>query len=130
MESRGLIKSKPGGGRFIREINKDALIDSRNTVLSLEKSTLLELLEARESIEPIIAEFAAQRATTNNMEIIEEILSKAAEEERAENGGSIEADAEFHLAVARASHNFVFINIVVIFIDKYYFLPTSGIIAS
>jgi len=47
LESRGLIKSKPGGGRFIREINNEDLIDTENVVLNLEKSSILELIEAR-----------------------------------------------------------------------------------
>ncbi|MEA1963831.1 MAG: FadR/GntR family transcriptional regulator [Candidatus Aerophobetes bacterium] len=117
LESRGLIKSRPGGGRFIREINKDTLISSENIILSLEKSSILELLEAREIFEVKIAEFAAQRATAEDIRMIEEALNRMGEEERGEDNERTESDTEFHLAIARASRNFVFTNIIRLHLD-------------
>ena len=35
-----LIKSKPGGGRFIREVDKDTLTNTENIILNLEKSSI------------------------------------------------------------------------------------------
>ena len=74
LESRGLIKSKPGGGRFIRELKKDSLVHTENIVLGLEKSSILELLEAREIFEVKIAEIAAKRATKEDVALIEKVL--------------------------------------------------------
>jgi GntR family transcriptional repressor for pyruvate dehydrogenase complex len=74
LESKGLIKSKPGGGRFIREIKKDAFIDTENTA--------------------------------EEVKVIEEAFSRVSEEGRTEDEKKIESDTEFHLAIARASHNF------------------------
>jgi len=71
LESRGLIKSKPGGGRFIREVGKDVLIGSENIILRLEKSSMLELWEARKVFEFKVAELAAQRVTAEDIRIIE-----------------------------------------------------------
>jgi len=117
LESRGLIKSKPGGGRFIREINKDTLISSENIILSLEKSSILELLEAREVFEVKIAEFAAQRAAPEDIRMIEGALNRMDEEKRVEDAERAESDTEFHLAIARASRNFVFTNIIRLHLD-------------
>ena len=61
LESRGLIKSKPGGGRYIREIRKNGHNSTENIISSLEKSSILELLEAREMFEVKIAKIAAQK---------------------------------------------------------------------
>ena len=116
LESRGLIKSRPGRGRFIREIKKDALIDSENIILSLEKSSILELLEAREIFEVKTAEFAAQRATPEDIGMIEDALNRMREKKVTDNE-RIESDAGFHLAIARASHNFAFINIMRLHMD-------------
>ncbi len=117
LESRGIIESKPGGGRFIREINKEAFIDTENVILNLEKSSILELIEAREIFEIKIVELAAKRATSDDIRDIkralmkvEEELNKNSKDEKSDTG--IESDTEFHLAIARASHNFVFINIM------------------
>ena len=116
LESRGLIKSRPGRGRFVREIKKDAFIDSKNIILSLEKSSILELLEAREVFEVKTAEFAAQRATPEDIGMIEDALNRMREKKVTDNE-RIESDAGFHLAIARASHNFAFINIMRLHMD-------------
>jgi GntR family transcriptional repressor for pyruvate dehydrogenase complex len=117
LESRGLIKSKPGGGRFIREIRKNGHNNTENIILSLEKSSILELLEAREIFEVKIAEIAAQRATLEEIEIIEKALNKINQKEELKEDKKMESDTEFHLAIAGASHNFVFVNIMKLHLD-------------
>jgi GntR family transcriptional regulator, transcriptional repressor for pyruvate dehydrogenase complex len=117
LESKGLIKSTPGGGRVIREINKEDFINTENIILNLEKSSILELLEAREMFEVKIVELAAKRATLEDIKSIEEIFNRV--NKKKGNGDEeigyqekTELDTEFHLAIARASHNFVFLNIM------------------
>ena len=117
LESRGLIKSKPGGGRFIREIWKNGHNNTENIILSLEKSSILELLEAREIFEVEIVELAAQRATPEDIELIEKALNKMNQKEELKDDKKMESDTEFHLAIAGASHNFVFINIMKLHLD-------------
>jgi len=117
LESRGLIKSKPGGGRYIREIRKDGHNNTENIILSLEKSSILELLEAREMFEVKIAEITAQKATPEDIKSIEKALNKMNEEEELKDSKETESDTEFHLAIARASHNFVFVNIIKLHLD-------------
>ena len=117
LESRGFIKSKPGGGRYIREIRKNVHNDTENIILSLEKSSILELLEAREMFEVKIAKIAAQKATPEDIELIEKALNKINEEEGLKDDKKMESDTEFHLAIASASHNFVFVNIIKLHLD-------------
>ena len=117
LESRGLIKSKPGGGRYIREIRKNGHNSTENIILSLEKSSILELLEAREMFEVKIAEITAQRVTPEDIKSIEKALNKMNEEEGLKDDKKTESDTEFHLAIASASHNFVFVNIIKLHLD-------------
>ena len=117
LESRGIIKSKPGGGRYIREIRKNGHNNTENIILSLEKSSILELLEAREIFEVKIVKLAAQKATAEDIELIEEALNKMSEEEELKDDKKTESDTEFHLAIAGASHNFVFVNIIKLHLD-------------
>lgn len=117
LESRGLIKSKPGGGRYIREIRENGHNNTENIILSLEKSSILELLEAREIFEVKIVELAAQRATLEDIEIIEEALNKMSQEDELKNEKKTESDREFHSAIASSSHNFVFVNIIKLHLD-------------
>lgn len=114
LESKGLIISTPGGGRFIRKVNKNS---EENVILNLEKSSIIELLEAREIFEVKIVELAAQRATAEDIKIIEENFNRLSGKGRikdSDDGSEIktELDTEFHLAIARSSHNFVFTNIM------------------
>ena len=122
LESRGLIKSTPGGGRSIREIDKENLINTGNVILDLEKSAILELVEAREVIEAKIVEIAAQRATAEDVRAIAKALfeNKEATEEGVGEREAVQKtklDAEFHLSIARATHNFVFTNIMRLHLD-------------
>jgi len=117
LESRGLIKSKPGGGRFIREIRENVHNNTENIILSLEKSSILELLEAREMFEVEIVELATQRATPEEIELIEKALNKMNQKEELKDDKKMETDTEFHLAIAGASHNFVFVNIMKLHLD-------------
>ena len=89
LESRGFIKSKPGGGRYIREIRKNGHNNTENIILSLEKSSILELLEAREIFEVKIVELATQRATIEDTELIEQALNKMNQEEELKCGKEI-----------------------------------------
>jgi len=117
LESKGLIKSQAGGGRFIREVKKEALIDTENVILNLEKSSILELLEAREIFEVKIVKLATQRAIAEDIKLIEEALNKTNEGKELKDDKKIESDNEFHMAIASASHNFVFINIMRLHLD-------------
>ena len=117
LESRGIIKSKPGGGRYIREIRKNGHNNTENIILSLEKSSILELLEAREIFEVKIVKLAAQRATAEDIELIEMVLNKMNQKEELKDEKKTESDTEFHLAIAGASHNFVFVNIIKLHLD-------------
>jgi GntR family transcriptional repressor for pyruvate dehydrogenase complex len=117
LESRGLIKSTPGGGRFIREIDKNSLINTDNVILNLEKSSILELLEAREIFEVKIVELAVKRASAEDIKEIEQNFNRMCGIGRGnykdtEDAEKTELDTEFHLAIARASRNFVFINVM------------------
>ena len=77
---------------------------------------MLELWEARKVFEFKVAELAAQRVTAEDIRIIEESLNKTRKIGKGiEN--KIEWNLEFHLAVAKASHNIAFVNIVKLFLD-------------
>lgn len=104
LEARGLIESRPGGGRFLREVADQALFKEGITLLALEKSVLLDVVESRLALEVNVARLAAARATRkdiNNLtNVVDKFFSKHSPREE-------DKDLDFHLAVARATHNFV-----------------------
>lgn len=117
LESKGIILSKQGNGSYIRRISGDNIFDSENIILTLEKSSIFDLLEAREAFEIKIVKFAAQRATDEDIVLIEKALIRTNINDDLDFGDYHLNDREFHIAIAHASHNFVFINILRLNID-------------
>jgi GntR family transcriptional regulator, transcriptional repressor for pyruvate dehydrogenase complex len=112
LEAEGLIISKPGGGRFIQQVDQNMTLEYRfDTVDMLEKTAIIFFLEARETLEPKIAELASQRATKENIEKMEQVLLKM-EEELKQPDEIVEADSSFHIALAEATQNFVFVSMM------------------
>ncbi|MCR4397556.1 MAG: FCD domain-containing protein, partial [Firmicutes bacterium] len=103
LETRGLIESRPGGGRFLRDVKNPILFKDGITLLALERSVLLDLAESRLALEVNIARLAAERATQEDIsrlcDVVDKFFSK--------NSPIEDKDLDFHLAVARATHNFV-----------------------
>ena len=112
LESEGLIISKPGGGRYIQQLDQNLVLEYRfNTVDMLEKSAILYFLEAREALEPKIAELASQRATAEHTEKMEMVLKKM-EHQLKFPEKAVEGDSIFHIALAEATQNFVFVSMM------------------
>ncbi|MCX7829129.1 MAG: FadR family transcriptional regulator [Thermanaerothrix sp.] len=112
LELMGLIESIPGKGRFVRRPRHSKEDDPlRERGLPLEDEAILELMEARRILDPAIAREAARRAMPSDLTKMRRVLSSTREgledlESRAKG------DFEFHLAMAEATRNFVFVNIV------------------
>jgi len=100
----GMIESHPGKGTWVRHDALDTLIHPAVVDTRLGELNAREVYEARSVIEVALTEFAAQQATPEDIERIWDALE--AMEAAAENEEAfVEADLEFHLAVAKAGHN-------------------------
>ncbi|MDD4159451.1 MAG: FadR/GntR family transcriptional regulator [Synergistaceae bacterium] len=107
MELLGLIESVPGKGRFVRH-PKPASEDEK--IMRLEDSAVLELMEARRILDPAIAAESAMKATPSDMTRMLRVLT-VTEKGLGDPNLRAQADFDFHLALAEATHNFVFVNI-------------------
>ena len=107
MELLGLIESVPGKGRFVRH-PKPPAEDEKN--IRLEDSAVLELMEARRILDPAIAADSAMRATSSDLTRLLRVLTST-EKRLGDPNQRAQSDFDFHLALAEATHNFVFVNI-------------------
>jgi GntR family transcriptional regulator, transcriptional repressor for pyruvate dehydrogenase complex len=106
LEISGLVESRHGGGNYVREVTVEHLVAPIASVLNDMSHLREELMDARLFFEPQIAWAAAARATPEDLQLLEEVISR--QEERAANGQSgVEEDAEFHDLLAQATHNTV-----------------------
>jgi GntR family transcriptional regulator, transcriptional repressor for pyruvate dehydrogenase complex len=103
LESKGLIDQR-GKGRFVVSEPRNPLNTSLQVLLELQEVDVHELFEVREVLEGETAAFAAARRTDEDiLAIAETIDAMVAGLTSAEQ--YIDADLQFHLAIARASRN-------------------------
>lgn len=107
MELLGLIESIPGKGRFVRY---PRAASENETTMRLEDSAILELMEARRLLDPAIAAESAMKATPSDLTRMLRVLT-ATEKRLGSPNLRAQADFDFHLVLAEATHNFVFVNI-------------------
>ncbi len=108
LELMGLIESIPGKGRFVRRPRGETP-ESRD--VPLEDEAILELMEARRVMDPAIAMEAAKRALPSDLTKMRRILSRT-EDHLDSRDHRAQFDFDFHLAMAEATQNFVFGNVV------------------
>jgi GntR family transcriptional repressor for pyruvate dehydrogenase complex len=112
LEKEGLIEVHPGKGTFVSTNIQKAVRGSFSTLMRMERSEdWTDLIEVRELLEPGISFLAAQRAEAKNIEDLEKavsIMDAALEDAEA----YINADNNFHLALARSTQNELLVSLV------------------
>lgn len=104
LESEGFLECRQGDGTYVARKPIELLVKPLATAILTEKDAQLELFEIRRLIEPQLAFMAAERATSDDITRLEEILdSQAAEVGR--GGTAIDIDKDFHYALAEATKN-------------------------
>lgn len=100
----GLIESRPGAGTFVRISSPSEHLQPELLGALIANSAALELLEARQMIEPAAVRLTCIRATDAELDRIDALLEEHAV--LLEQGESVhEHAARFHVMLAEASHN-------------------------
>jgi GntR family transcriptional repressor for pyruvate dehydrogenase complex len=105
LQAVGLIESKPGSGNYVLKSPSSAEEQSAPHLIESEAGCL-EVMEAREALEPPIAALVAQKGTNERLLDLEQILRQM--RAQAKSGNFIpyfKADKEFHFALAEAAGN-------------------------
>src|SRR5579871_3827224 len=111
LEARKIIEVQQGSGTYVRRIPPQTLAQNVTFLLELEKSSFVDLMTVRESLEVTVARLAAARATSDELSEISncadamgEIVERSgAEKDKYFDYGA--KDRELHALIARASHN-------------------------
>jgi GntR family transcriptional repressor for pyruvate dehydrogenase complex len=105
LEIIGLIEVKPGSGIYFKDWTGDLSLPLK-AWLPYNEETLREIFEVRLLIEPRAAGLAADRATPEIIERMQECLEKFQLFSDANDlAGMVLADTEFHKTVAKATCN-------------------------
>ena len=106
-----LIEIRPGLGCFVKSVPSDLVVNADVLASLLGMEAIIEVVAARKVIESGVARLAALTATEEDFELMEEILRKI-ERAAQRNQPLYSLTPQFHVAVARATHNKVLEKIV------------------
>jgi GntR family transcriptional regulator, transcriptional repressor for pyruvate dehydrogenase complex len=93
-----------GGGLRIAEADPDRFADALSVQLHLLGITWDEVVESMQTVEPLTARLAAQRATPEQIEHLQNVIASAVSHS-GEPHVFTESALDFHLLVAEASNN-------------------------
>ena len=115
LELQGLVVSKHGSGTFVNTQSLDAvttlMTSSLGVGLDAFEAQLHDIFEVRHLLEPQLAALAAQRATPEDVERLSSILVEQ-QRQIMEGETGVDADTEFHFALATATHNTALVKVV------------------
>ena len=117
LASQGVLQSRRGDGTFVRQRNTPFLLDGSlkplAALLAQDSHYRYDLLEARTALEASTAWNAALRATQVDKDRIQRCFDVMLKHQRSgSHEASGHADAQFHLAIAQASHNVVLLRVM------------------
>jgi GntR family transcriptional repressor for pyruvate dehydrogenase complex len=118
LESQGLVEIRIGAGTYIAS-PVHTLLSPLASVTLQQRDVLLDIFEARKTIEPEIAALAARRAGSEEIERMEEVLVEQ-ERQIASGDTGVEADTAFHALLAQAAKNKVFLKLNEAIVDSLY----------
>ena len=116
LKSRGLLRSRQGSGVFVAEAAAWQPLSFDVTVLE-SMSAVVQVVEVRRALEGEIAALAAQRATPTVVAGLRRAL-KALDQAVASGGDGVAEDLAFHRAIAQATGNPQFQNLLG-FLEQY-----------
>jgi GntR family transcriptional repressor for pyruvate dehydrogenase complex len=106
----GLLETRHGEGTFVKEITPDLYLNALFPALVLGNTGTFHVLEYRRSMDTGAVALAVQRATGEDIAELERIMG-IMKNCSSDPGRFAEADLDFHLAVAKAAKNPIFIKI-------------------
>ena len=111
LASSGLVMSYQGGGTVVMSLVEMTSSNSLGELIRTQQDRALDVIEVRKCMESWTAYYAAQRALPEDLRRMEEIVAAM---ERNLDGmhPSEDLDANFHIVIARATHNIVWMHLM------------------
>ena len=107
----GILENRYRNGTFLTENSSQWKIDPLSIMLSIKKGTLIEIFEARASLEVTVAGYAAERRTDKDIETLKSISEKM-KKVVDDPDEYVKLDRKFHEALAAAAKNQVILDLI------------------
>jgi GntR family transcriptional repressor for pyruvate dehydrogenase complex len=112
LHQKGLVEAYSGRGTFITNGNSRAIRNSLDLMMKISQpGGSAQLVEVREILEPEIAALAAIRGEEQHLAMMREAIATM-DRERSDGTVFIEADLDFHLALAEAAANPLILSLI------------------
>jgi len=112
LEAKGLVRGRQGGGTFVSDVLAPSIVNPLADLIKDNPEAVSDVLECRHGLEELAASYAALRATPEDREKIREKFHELYDATKAKDMmRAATADADFHMAIAEASHNVALIHI-------------------
>ena len=117
LSSMGMLVSKVGAGTFLQQLpvnwSHNQIVEPLSNLIDEDPAYRFDVQEARMVLEGGTAWYAAKRATEQDLEKIRYCYDQITHfQELGDDHLAARADSEFHLAIAEASHNVVWIQMM------------------
>lgn len=114
LEAKGLLQARRGGGTYVADVVAPTLTDPLVHLLKDHPEATYDILELRQALEEVAAYFAATRSTEADREILRRRFAalEAIHDQEHDPLRDTEADAEFHMTIADASHNIALMHVM------------------
>jgi GntR family transcriptional regulator, transcriptional repressor for pyruvate dehydrogenase complex len=113
LESVGLLETRHGGGTYVKNAIAAALTDPLLEVFQRHPEAALDFIELRNTLDGICAYYAALRSTEEDRQILaERFRTMEAVHQLEDPTEEAERDADFHIAIAEASHNIALLHVM------------------
>jgi GntR family transcriptional repressor for pyruvate dehydrogenase complex len=107
----GLVEALQGGGTTVKSLMEQGSGNSLSDMIRVEQERALDVIEVRKCMESWTAYFAAKRALPEDLRRMEEIIDGMRQNLETLQP-SEDLDANFHVVVARATHNVVWLHLM------------------
>lgn len=107
LEAQGLVQTRAGryGGSTVAQPSNDMLVGNINLYVRGRDVSLKSLVEVRQALEPMVAYLAALNRTEGDIAELQEISNRLDAAADIDVGAFLEENANWHDALAAASHN-------------------------
>jgi len=111
LASAGFVESYQGGGTVVKSLVETIAGNPLTELVKVERERALDVIEVRKGLESWTAFYAAQRALPDDLRKLEKIIEGM--RQNLESGKpSEDLDANFHILIARATHNIVWLHLM------------------
>ena len=111
LREKGLVEAYPGRGTFITDGSSYTIRQSLDRMMRSGHEGFTSLAEVREILEPEIAALATTRAGEEDIAAMREQVA-AMDAAKGDPEAYIEADLDFHLALAEAADNAIILSLI------------------